>query len=131
MKLNPDCIRDILLDVESKSSFGNYVDYLGPEDIQPLSKYSYDEIMYHIRQCAASGLFLGEVQYYMDGGFSIIDLSPSAHEFLANIRQDNNWSKTKEIAKGIGSFSLGLLRDIAVQVVSSAISANLNSQPQK
>lgn len=131
MKLNPDCIRDILLDVESKSSFANYVNYLGPDDIQSLSKYSYDEIMYHIRQCAESGFFIGKVEYYMDGGCSIVDLSPSAHEFLANIRQDNNWNKTKEVAKGIGSFSLGLLRDIAIQVVSSAISANLNSQPQK
>lgn len=47
MKLNPDCVRDILIDVENKSTFNNDVQYLGPEDMKALNKYTYDEIMYH------------------------------------------------------------------------------------
>ncbi|MDQ8820630.1 DUF2513 domain-containing protein [Streptococcus ruminantium] len=126
MKLNPDCIRDILLDVENKSTFNNEVQYLGPDDFQTLSKYSYDEIMYHVRQCAENGFFIGKVEYYMGGGCTIIDLSPSAHEFLANIRKDTNWNKTKSIAKTVGSFSITALKEISVQVIASAISANFN-----
>ena len=126
MRLNPDCIRDILLDVERKSTFDNDVQYLGPDDIQALSKYSYNEIMYHIRQCSENNFFIGKVEYYMDGGCTIIDLSPSAHEFLANIRKDTNWNKTKSIAKTVGSFSITALKEISVQVIASAISANFN-----
>ena len=62
----------------------------------------------------------------MDGGCTIIDLSPSAHEFLANIRKDTNWNKTKSIAKTVGSFSITALKEISVQVIASAISANFN-----
>ncbi|WP_249629959.1 DUF2513 domain-containing protein [Streptococcus uberis] len=126
MKLNPDCVRDILIDVENKSTFNNDVQYLGPEDMKALNKYTYDEIMYHIRQCSENGFFIGKVEYYMDGGCSIVDLSPSAHEFLANIRQDNNWHKTKTIASKVGSHSISALKEIAIQVISNAISSNVN-----
>lgn len=123
MKLNPDCIRDILLDVENKTTFNNYAEYTGPGDFKHLkTKYNYDETMYHIRQCEQSGLFMEKVSYFMDGGCIIKDLSPQGHEFLANIRQDNNWIKTKEIAGKIGSSSLDVIKDISSQVISNLIS---------
>ncbi|MTW37801.1 DUF2513 domain-containing protein, partial [Streptococcus pneumoniae] len=56
----------------------------------------------------------------------IIDLSPEAHEFLANIRQDTKWNKTKSIASKVGSFSLNVLKDISIEVISKVISDQLN-----
>jgi hypothetical protein len=126
MKLNPDCIRDLLLDVEAKSTFDNVVIY-NEENEEPLfDKYGVDTVFYHIRQADYAGFFIGEVSYTFDLSAIIIDLSPEAHEFLANIRQDTNWNKTKSIASKVGSFSLNVLKDISVEVISKVISDQLN-----
>lgn len=122
MKLNPDCIRDILFVVENNATYSNDV---SEETIfkELDSKYPREEILYHVRQCEHSGLFLQVVHYF--GGFSIQDLSPYGHQFINDIRQDNNWSKTKEIAKSVGSFSLDVLKDISSQVITNLISNQL------
>ena len=126
MKLNPDCIRDLLLDVEAKSTFDNVVIY-NEENEEPLfDKYGVDTVFYHIRQADYAGFFIGEVSYTFDLSAIIIDLSPEAHEFLANIRQDTNWNKTKSIASKVGSFSLNVLKDSSVEVISKVISDQLN-----
>ncbi|KXT88943.1 Phage protein [Streptococcus parasanguinis] len=125
MKLNPDCIRDILFVVENNATYSNDV---SEETIfkELDSKYPREEILYHVRQCEHSGLFLQVVHYF--GGFSIQDLSPYGHQFINDIRQDNNWSKTKEIAKSVGSFSLDVLKDISSQVITNLISNQLGSK---
>lgn len=125
MKLNPDCIRDILFVVENNATYSNYVSEetmfkeLG-------SKYPREEILYHVRQCEHSGLFLKVVHYF--GGFSIQDLSPYGHQFINDIRQDNNWNRTKDIAKNVGSFSLDVLKDISSQVIATLISNQLGNK---
>lgn len=126
MKLNPDCIRDLLLDVEAKSTFDNVVIYYEGTDEPLFNKYGVDTVFYHIRQADCAGFFIGEVTYTFDLSAIIIDLSPEAHEFLANIRQDTNWNKTKSIASKVGSFSLNVLKDISVEVISKVISDQLN-----
>ena len=125
MKLNPDCIRDILFVVENNATYSNDV---SEETIfkELDSKYPREEILYHVRQCEHSGLFLQVVHYF--DGFSIQDLSPYGHQFINDIRQDNNWSKTKEIAKSVGSFSLDVLKDISSQVITNLISNQLGSK---
>ena len=125
MKLNPDCIRDILFVVEEYSTYSNDVseDKLY-EKLVP--KYSQEEILYHVRQCEHSGLFLN-VQHYF-GGFSIQDLSPYGHQFVNDIRQDTNWNRTKDIAKNVGSFSLDVLKDISSQVITNLISNQLGNK---
>ena len=125
MGLNPDCIRDILFVVENNATYSNDV---SEETIfkELTPKYSREEILYHVRQCEHSGLFLKVVHYF--GGFSIEDLSPYGHRFINDIRQDNNWNKTKEIAKSVGSFSLDVLKDISSQVITNLISNQLGSK---
>ena len=122
MRLDPDCIRDILLSVEKNATYSNDV----PEETlykELAPKYSQEEILYHVRQCEHNGLFL-QVQHYF-GGFSIQDLSPYGHQFINDIRQDNNWNRTKDIAKNVGSFSLDVLKDISSQVITNLISNQL------
>lgn len=124
MKLNPDCIRDILLVIEEKSTFSNFVWF---EDLQKSNlsqKYDLETILYHVRQASESGLLL-DVNSFAGGNFYIKDLSPKGHEFLADIRKDTNWAKTKEIASKVGSFSLKSLVSIAANVISSSINQHL------
>lgn len=123
MKLNPDCIRDILFVVEENATFS--------DDVQEetlyqklIPKYSQEEILYHVRQCEHSGLFL-KVNHFF-GGFIIQDLSPYGHQFINDIRQENNWNKTKQIASKVGSSSLDVLKDISAQVISNLISSQFS-----
>lgn len=125
MKLNPDCVRDILFVVEEYSTYSNDVS----EDKlyeKLIPKYSQEEILYHVRQCEHSGLFLKAQHYF--GGFSIQDLSPYGHQFINDIRQDTNWDRTKDIAKNVGSFSLDVLKDISSQVITNLISNQLGNK---
>lgn len=112
MKLNPDCIRDILLTVEENTGYGNYMRYDEDTEYERLKPYPIDEVLYHVQQCEYSGL-VAKVSYYMNPGCLIHDLSPKGHEFLANIRMETNWNKTKEIAKSVGSSSLDSITKIA------------------
>lgn len=125
MKLNPDCIRAILFTVEETITFGTFMGYPTDSVKYPhLSAYSQDEVLYHIKQCELSGL-LTKVDWLLSPGCLIHDLSPAGHEFLANIRSDTNWNKTKEIAGKVGSTSLSALCQIAGTVISNLI----NRQP--
>ena len=120
MKLNPDCIRDVLLTVEENTGFhtvmeideDNYTQY------QQLKKYKYEEVAYHVVQCNLNGYF-SDFAARIDDSYMIVDLSPKAHEFIANIRSDTNWKKIKEKALVVGSFSLSVLADIAKNFILS------------
>ena len=119
MRLNPDCIRDILLFIESTTD--SNIRYVNFETIlNALSQYDEDTIHYHILQIKNSELIL-ELHFSGRNPFLIGDLSPKGHEFLENIRSDSNWNKTKEIAGNIGSFSINNLSQIAIGVVTQLI----------
>lgn len=120
MKLNPDCVRDILMCVESIPDVKCHYVFNRSTIEQDLPKYSYDEVCYHIRQCELSGFFY-KAHSSLDGDWSITDLSPKAHEFLANIRQDNIWEGVKCIAEKVGSFSLSTLAAIASNILTELV----------
>lgn len=112
MRLNHDCVRDILLAVESTTTFNKFFDY--PNLYEELKGYSSDQIMYHIRQMNLSGL-LYQVRFHSDGVF-VVDLSPQGHEFLGNIRSEGVWKETKNVASKLGGVSLQILIAIAGEV---------------
>lgn len=126
MQLNPDCIRDILLEIESVVTFDDFFTY--ETSTHPssglLSRYSPDEILYHIRQCNFHG-FLYSVDWVVCGDVTVQDLTPEGHQFLANIRSNTIWNKTKSIAGKIGSYSVDVLSQIAVNVVSEIIKQSM------
>ncbi|WOY88151.1 DUF2513 domain-containing protein [Ligilactobacillus murinus] len=124
MRLNPDCIRDVLIVVEDNSSFSKLVTLEDFSNSDIFQKYDMETISYHIRQAKESGLLLGAT-FYLGGEFTIQDLSPEGHKFLANIREDKNWTKTKAIATKVGSTSLNALASIATNVISTAINQHL------
>lgn len=123
MRLNPDCIRDVLIELESIPESVNITYYFEwdttHETFPNLQKYPVDTIAYHIHQCNLYG-FLFEAQFPPDG-FSYMDITPKAHEFLGNVRQNKNWEKVKSIAQKAGSVSIDVLTQIASNVVMELI----------
>lgn len=102
MKLNPDCVRDVLLLLESETDGIKYISYKfdvieRKTDCPLIAKYSFKELYYHFKQCEASGFF-GNCIESTDVTISVLDLSPKAHEFLADIREMHIWNKVKNTA---------------------------------
>ncbi len=130
MKLNSDCVRAILLTVEKHTDFNTPFQYDKDDfDYPLLKKYSYDEIVYHIKQCELSNLIFGV--HYFDGGNNVVisDLSPEGHQFIANIREDKVWKGVKTVACKVGSTSLSAITQIASGVVSELIKAYFTANP--
>lgn len=125
MKLNPDCIREILLTIENNSGFKRTTVFSADETASPSKiNYSMDEIAYHIRQCLMSDLIFGVNFYDCGSNITVSDLTPKGHEFLENIRSDKIWKGTKEIAHKIGSVSLNALTSIASNVITELIKSH-------
>ena len=120
MRLNPDCIRDILLALEEYTGNREIVIYADDKEILNLVQYTDEEFEYHLRQCNLSGFFY-RYSRQLGGAHRIGDLTPEAHEFLANIRENSNWNKTKEYAKKVGSFSIKTLIEIASNIALGTI----------
>ena len=125
MKLNNDCVRDILLTLEEICTYDSSFSYdMDNDKPHLLASYTHDEILYHVNQCRMANLII-DVHFY-DGGdsFEIGDLSPSGHQYLANIRSDKIWNKTKKVASEIGVNSLSAMTQISTQIISSIIKSH-------
>ena len=123
MRMDIDCIRDILLQAE-ETPFTVYRDSDDNDDNEDselsfISKYDDKTLLYHINLSDELGLIKASICIGMS---SVYDLSAQGHLFLADIREDNVWNKTKEISKQVGASSLDTVKQIAVNVVSSLIS---------
>ncbi len=125
MQLNPNCVRDVLIAVETNTGYNVYFDYPNERDNAPsLSEYSDDEIRYHILQCAKANLIELRSQD-LGGNIGITDLTPYGHEFLANIRSDSVWNNVKAVSSKIGSTSLNALAQIASATITALIKNQL------
>lgn len=134
MRLNPDCLRDLLLELENDTNGINIIGYtfviteteIVSTDFKCSTKYSAIEIYYHLKQCEYSGFFI-RPSWYLNSEFSILDLSPEAHKFIENIRSQSRWEKVKSIAAKVGSFSIEVLKQIATSLAISGIDSLLNN----
>lgn len=124
MKLNPECVRDLLIDVEENTDIHHSIiyDLKSPTDGR-LSRYSVCELEYHLEQCYLSGYFVGWI-VYSGREVEVSYLSPTGHAFLDSIRSDNVWNRTKAVAAQLGTWSLDALGKIAVNVVSEIIKSH-------
>lgn len=108
MKLNPDCIRDILLVTEELEN------YLISENNIPeqLAVYPLAEITYHANQCNQRNYFSG-YKIYIDHSIYISNLSPDGHIMIANIRESSAFGKLKKLLSEKGlPFTLEAIKTV-------------------
>ena len=113
MKLNPDCIRDILIDIEDTTTINTAWKYDSHNPSKRLLNYSQFEIAYHARYCYEANL----IKDFSIGGNS------EGHDFLSNIRENKIWNGVKIIAGKVGSSSLDALIQISTNVITELIKA--------
>lgn len=135
MKLNPDCIRAVLLEIEKSWKIeelddGNlYMDGIMLQTIcDALPKFEKADIFYSLYNLDQAGYVDLNVQW-ADGGipyYCMINHMPYAgHEFLNQIRDNNHWGLIKKGLGAVGNYSLNAISAVAEGVANAAISAFL------
>ena len=128
MKLDANCVRDVLLAVES-APYGQQIDIEKLQNMAP--GWTENELEYTCLKLKEAGFLdayfdqcLGDVLPYLCW---INCLTYRGHEFLETIRSDSNWEQVTAIAKKAGIFSLKALADIGKSVAQAAVTAALQS----
>ncbi|UXV60062.1 DUF2513 domain-containing protein [Lactococcus cremoris] len=106
MKLNHDCVRDVLLDIEENQKLGYAY---GSEDIgRHLLQYTDEEIIYSIQQLSQANLINATAIYSMDliGSYVISGITWDGNKFLDGVRDQDKWSKIKDVTKSGSMFAL-------------------------
>lgn len=123
MKLNYDCIRDILLYLEENLELNNSI---YSENIE--LNYSSEDIQYSILKLEEIGYINARI--VKADGFQIItaiikDITFYGHEFLNTVRPKTVWENTREISGKLGVKSISALSQIASQIVTQLISKQM------
>lgn len=138
MKLNPDCLRDIMLLVEDRISVETAVE--NPNGLRKFSyvsipclvrllsgSYSREEIIYHVVQLSESGYLKTDFSFAtseMFGYFylnTIYHITPKGHDFIANIGEKESWAKTSAVLKSLKSISLSVIETVAKGITSAIV----------
>lgn len=149
MKLNPDCIRDIMLTLEDRLSIygqnskGSEVFRFDSVSISLLTlivndKYGHanPEIVYSALQLIESGYIATDQEQPVCGRFGRVELgnilyiTPKGHEFLASIYEKETWKeKISPILGAIGNVSLSIIESVAKGIADAAISKIMLNPP--
>lgn len=126
VKLNPDCVRDILLEIERL----DFNETTNPDKLHDtLPDYSVEQLTY-------TCLKLGEGEFimlitvdvmgsYQPGIKCVVGLTYKGHEFLEKVRPKSVWDKVLSAAKGAETFSLDIIGKVAVTVLAELAKAQL------
>lgn len=132
MKLNADCIRDVLLELEKSLTYRT--DEEGRLEKNSVSlheldcvliRYTKEDIFYTLSNLDQAGY----IKMTIKGAGNSIYLclvnciTFQGHEFLEKIRNDQSWVKVKAGAAAIRNYSLDAISAIANGVASAAIAA--------
>lgn len=134
MKLNADCIREVLLELED--SLVIYTNDEGNLENKTVSlhhlecvliRYSREDIFYTLTNLEQAGYIQMIAQWSGSGLYrcEVKCITFRGHEFLEKIRCDQSWSKVKSVAESVRNYSLDAINQIANGVASAAITAYL------
>lgn len=119
MKLNHDCLRQVLLTCEqldfNEKPETSY--FLNNND---LSDFSNEEILYSMNQLNSAGFIELHPIKTMGNphGFKFLTITFEGHKFLDNIRDDSIWKKVKEsVSAKAGSASISIVSQIASMII--------------
>lgn len=122
MRLNHDCIRDLLLGLEGNLKYDQPMKRGTFLSLSNLSEYDKNELIYTLKKMVEAGYL--KVGFYNTSDFFIEDITYSGHQFLENIRDPKIWAKTKAAASDVGGASLSVIGDIAVSFIKQSIGLN-------
>lgn len=129
MKLNPDCIRDVLLYLESEFEVDLEKHNFTKVSLKQINKhfeniYFEEDIwytVYNLREMRFISGNLGDAGRMLMMFCEIDNITPHGHQFLNTIRPKSIWDATKTGASKIGITSLSALGMIAGEITKAVV----------
>ena len=127
MKLNHDCIRELMLYIEENLELGEMIDM----SITTISDFSEEDTIYSAVKLHEAGYLSGDVVQTLGGEYRamIRGITWEGHKFLDTIRDNQVWSHTKTVLSKVSSASISFTSSVASQVLTNLISQSLGGQP--
>lgn len=132
MRLNKDCIRDLLLLIENKCvyyehpKFGTLLYTMSFNQVckfEEMSTYNEDDIRYTIAKMFEGHYIEGHISpansYLNFNTVNIEGLTLIGHDLLDNIRPETVWQETKSIMGKVGDFSLKIMSQVAGETMAA------------
>lgn len=135
MKLDHECVRDVLLAIEKLQVF--FVNdakeieknSLVPNDLyQELPQYTKEDIFYSAYNLDQAGFISMSIRWIDSAAvYWVINyMTYTGHEFLNSIRDESRWNGIKKALPAIRNYSLEAISAVASGMTSAAISAFLS-----
>lgn len=120
MKLNHDCVRDVMLSLEDRLECVDSIDF---ENIK-LENFDDKDVLYSLLKLHEAGFLSGKVMRMLDRSVTgyITGITWEGHKFLDTIRDNKVWGKTKTILSKVSSASVSFASSVASQVLATLIS---------
>lgn len=118
MKLNQECIRDLLLYLENNLTIGNNI----VASNLTLKQYSSDDIVYTTDKLYEAGFINCSRKSFDNKPYIMINsISYSGHQYLDTIRDNRVWKETKQKLSKFSSVSLPIIQELASSLIKSKL----------
>lgn len=122
MKLNYDCVRDVMLYLEENLCFK---EFLLSSDIN--LNYTQEDIDYSIIKLEEANFIIIQDESTLENTeIYIHDITFYGHKFIGEIQSDTIWDKTKSVSKDLGIQTINGITQIASSVISDLILSKLS-----
>ena len=99
MKVNIECVREIILHIEEHLKYDGTMDSEAIVNLPKFEQFKPDDIRYAIKQlCKENMIEYGrnvdeKIDRPQGGRYQIYDVNPEGHKFCDLIRKENDWKK--------------------------------------
>lgn len=130
MKINYNCLRKLLIVLESNLQFSEDLEYpdLSFKDVCDLMpEFTREDIAYSTIMAEESNLIKAHIISAENSFYECVyfGLTYKGHQFLENVKNNAVWEKTKSITKRVGSMSLDVISSIASELLKGLITSQL------
>ncbi|WHP40736.1 DUF2513 domain-containing protein [Lysinibacillus boronitolerans] len=127
MKLNQDCVRAVLLELEEKLTLNDDLFLFQIKQLDCVEKYGEDTVIYSILKLKEADYLLAEPHYFDDelSELTVSSLTWDGHLFLDTIRDNKVWKETKSIVSKFSSVSISLMSTVSSNILNELIKKQL------
>lgn len=125
MKLNQDCVRSTLLELEEKLPFNQSLSHKELLEFSSIKNYSKDEVFYCLQKLKETNFIDMDIYHNNTPTYDINSITWDGHKFLDNIRDDQVWANTKSIVSKFSSVSINMIEKVASNIITNIISKHM------
>ena len=119
MKLDYDCVRNVMLSIESLEQ-GQYLNEINGSMFPLLKEYSNEKIAYTVERLLEAGYIPNRritPLPYDRAHYEIDSLTWEGHQYLDCIRNDDIWDKTRKKTSLLNNIPFKMMAEIAKELI--------------